>query len=608
MRLLFRDSPAAVFWCLVATVACGPVAEATTDDEVAALIRQLGDDDFALRESAAAALATLGGDASDALLAAAESSDDLEVALKARWLVESLPLASADDPPEVAALLDRFSRSDYDARVQLMHRLLRLDDDAGIEPLARIVRLERTATGSRIAAALLVREWQPDDPFWPGVAARIEAGLGPSSRPAARFLRGVVDASLAASPPAAGPSRDAAAAALAVLSRSDAGSPRTTDFEDPTDMALGDAKTLRIFRRSMIGLLVAADRRDEALAEAERLLNACRGTASEEQLTADEIVWLADHGLPEAADLLAERLDTMDAAHASDRQPLVAYAVAVAQRQRDAADAAAALADRARRWLSGADVDLGRRLQAAMLLARWGAADWALREYESIIANPESPAGEFALASILASEFLHDRERDAEAAEMLRRVLEGRGPEDGMDQILMRLERDPRAVRSRMLYFLACDAAVRGDTAGQRRLLDESLKSYAKDVDSLIAFYRLADSAETRADAKARVARALEQIDEEIQAVPDDPNGSNEYAWLVANTEGDIRRATRYAKRALEQSFDSSSYLDTLAHCRAAGGDLVGAVRTQRLAARHEPHSLAIRRNLDRFRTAGAAP
>jgi hypothetical protein len=608
MRRFFLESPVAVFWCLAAALASGPVAEAMTDDEVAALIRQLGDDDFAARESAAATLATLGGEVSDALLAAAESSADLEVALKARWLVESLPLATSDDPPDVAALLDRFSRSDYDGRVQLMHRLLRLDDDAGIEPLARIVRLERTATGSRIAAALLVREWQPDDPFWPAVAARISAGLGPSSRPAARFLRGLVDASLAESPATAAPSRDDAVAALAILARPDAAAARPTDFDDPNDLTLDDATTLRIFRRGLIDLLLAAGLRDEALAEAKRLLDACRVGASEEYRTADEVVWLADHGLPEAADLLAERLAAMDITDKADRQPLVAYAVAVAAERRGAADTAAAQANRARRWLHAADVDLGHRLQAAMLLAKWGAADWAVAEYESITADPEAPAGDFALAAILAAEFLHDRERDAEAAEMLRHVVEGRKPDDGMDQILMRLERDPRELRSRMLYFRACDAAARSDMAGQRRLLEESLKSHAKEVDTLIAWYRLAGSTEARAEAKARVARVLEQIDEEIQAVPDDPNGYNEYAWLVANTEGDVRRATRYAKRALERSFDSASYLDTLAHCRAAGGDLVGAVRAQLVAARHEPHSLTIRRNLARFRTAATAP
>ena len=49
------------------------------------------------------------------------------------------------------------------------------------------------------------------------------------------------------------------------------------------------------------------------------------------------------------------------------------------------------------------------------------------------------------------------------------------------------------------------------------------------------------------------------------------------------------------------KSFDSSSYLDTLAHCQAAAGNKAAAVRTQSLAIRQEPHNRTIRKNLNRF-------
>lgn len=107
---------------------------------------------------------------------------------------------------------------------------------------------------------------------------------------------------------------------------------------------------------------------------------------------------------------------------------------------------------------------------------------------------------------------------------------------------------------------------------------------------------------------RARVARALEQIDEEIQALPQEANGYNEYAWLVANTEGDFKKAIRYSTRSLEMAFDNPSYLDTLAHCRFAAGDRAAAVRIQSLAQRLEPHSRTILRNLERFRAAASRP
>jgi HEAT repeat protein len=159
-------------------------AEPSADD-IARLITALGDADYAVRETAAARLSALGPPAADALLTAAETTTDLEVALRARWLAESIAAGSPDDPPEVAAELTRFARADFDTRVRIMHRLLRLDDDAGIEPLARIVRLERSLAGSRVAAALLAREWRPPPPR-PTIRRRQHGG---PTRPRPRWPR-----------------------------------------------------------------------------------------------------------------------------------------------------------------------------------------------------------------------------------------------------------------------------------------------------------------------------------------------------------------------------------------------------------------------------------
>ena len=140
--------------------------------------------------------------------------------------------------------------------------------------------------------------------------------------------------------------------------------------------------------------------------------------------------------------------------------------------------------------------------------------------------------------------------------------------------------------------------------AARRRLVEEAVETHPKDVDALIALYRLSDNTPAqRADAAAKVERALEQIDAEIQALPEETQGYIEYAWLVANTEGDLEKATRYSRVSLEKSTDNSSFLDTLAHCHAAAGRIPAAVRTQSLARRLEPHGRTIARNLGRFRS-----
>ena len=96
-------------------------------------------------------------------------------------------------------------------------------------------------------------------------------------------------------------------------------------------------------------------------------------------------------------------------------------------------------------------------------------------------------------------------------------------------------------------------------------------------------------------------------MEEDIKQIPEDPNPYNEYAWLVSNTEGDISKALRYSKISLRKSFDSASYLDTLAHCYAAAGDYPEAIRTQTLAMRHEPHSQLIQKNLRAFEQLAAS-
>ena len=245
-------------------------------------------------------------------------------------------------------------------------------------------------------------------------------------------------------------------------------------------------------------------------------------------------------------------------------------------------------------------------------LARWGCVDWATTCYTALLDNARTTSAEFALAAILASEFLHEQEREAEAAACLGKLLDNTvGRADlNVDQILQQLGRDQRTVRSRMHFFESCAARARGDIPAARQAVEIALRSYAKDVDALIALYTLPDNTpDQRADAVRRINEALRQIDNEIQDTPEDANSYNEYAWLVANTQGDLDKATRYSKQSLAKSFDSASYLDTLAHCRAAAGDLKGAIRWQMLARRQEPHNRMILANLRRFQTqATAAP
>jgi len=601
--------------CLGALAARGAAEEMAAD--LPSLIAALGDDDYAIRENAAARLAEAGPAAVDALLAAAETAGDLEVALRARWLVQAMPLAltTPDDPPAASTQLTRFIGGDEEARLRALHRLLRLDDDAGIEPLARIVRLEHDPRMASLAAALLAREWRPGDPYWPGLRLRIARGLGTSPRAAARFLRSLVGFSQAAEAgkhdPRGAAVNDAVEALeqLARVARDRASGSESGEVEadaqvDPNDQSSG---ALRELRRCLCLMLIDAGQRDRAVRQSEPLL--APGEAVSPALIAEDLAWLTARGLPEAVDVLRRRWPDLEI-----DEPAIAFAAALALAARGEPEDAERRASEASRRLRDGLHDATQRLRIASRLAAWGAFDWADREYEAFLADPATPPDEFGWASILHSEQLHDRGLDDRAAEVLATVIDGRPKPDGgtLEQILPWLDREPPAVRSRMLFFQACSAAARGDAAGQRQLVDEAVRIHPQDVDSLIALDHLSRQSDAepprRAEAMALVARALERLDAEIEGLPEDSNSLNEYAWLVANTGGDVDKALRYARLALDRLADNASYLDTLAHCQAAAGDLQAAVRTQSLAHRLEPHQLTIRRNLDRFRAQADLP
>ena len=595
-------------------------ADEPTAESLAALIANLGDSDYHKREAAAAAIKSIGPTALDALLAAAEISDDLEVSMRSRSLVNAIPLHMPHDSAEVAKLLDTFKRQDFAERMQVMHRLLRIDNNAGIEPLARLVRLERSTSGSRVASALLAREWSPNDPFWDSMRVPILAGLGGSTRPTAVFLRSLVafaeaNASLAEGRQQTPPERAvaltkqaeslaASTAAFEILCRGAADEPPAGEQDVASDSGASvvTKETIRIFARCRMDMLLAAGRRDEAVAMAGAALEACcsadRPSDTAVAETVAMLVWGVDHGMPEIVDRLALHTEFLNS------HLLVGYAAAFAEQTRHDKPKAEKLADEA---FAQTEATFADRLQAAFLLAKWGCTEWATRAYGSLIDNPKTPAVDFAKTAIMYSEFLHDQARDDEATKCLQKLIDGRGDEkenEGpQDRMLQQFGRDPRSIRSRMHFFDACDAEARQDAAACRSAVGRSLDAYDKDVDALIALYKLPDNtAKQRSDAVLRIKKALVKIDSEIEALPDDTNGYNEYAWLVANTEGDIEKATRYSKLSLIMSFDNSSYLDTLAHCRLAAGDHAGAIRWQSLAQRQEPHNRTIQRNLERFR------
>jgi tetratricopeptide (TPR) repeat protein len=265
-----------------------------------------------------------------------------------------------------------------------------------------------------------------------------------------------------------------------------------------------------------------------------------------------------------------------------------------------AAEASKTIAGKTR-WLLDAHLD------AAFALERRGRFPWAEREYRQVV-DADSP--EWAARARLAlSEMLHDQGDDLRAAE----VLDGlaRLEDQPLGLVLRRLsqtagfERTVGAVRARTHYFYACHWHKHGDVAQQRKSLDQAVQHDPAELDALIARYQLPNlEPEHRQKTLQMIREVADGLRQNIRKSPNTPRYYNEFAWLIANTQGDFDEALRYARKAVELRPNRGDYLDTLAHVHFARGDLENAVKCENQAAQFEPHSGLILHKLEVFRHA----
>ncbi len=568
------------------------------------LIEQLGSSDFTLREAATTRLQASAETAIDALLAAANQTADLEQALRARWILDSVPLALPTAPPAVISLLEDFSSRSAEGQLEVLSHLVRLEADQGVEALARLARVHPTAGIAQLSAAVIVQEWQPNNPHWPQLLAPVLAGVANSQRPAACLLRELVGFSAYADAPDSVPADCVAhfdrlfEAGEVMLTEAGPVHDMASSYAFPTTGAAGELSqrvTPWLILKCLARAAVQAGQTDRGLSIATRLFDVEDPADREHDVaTAKLLLWAADVGLAELVNRLPESI-----AERLGDEPLLTYAAARCERVQNHPQRATELADTAHDLMAD---DLQAQVIAATLLAHWGIVDWAEREFSRLLNAPQLSAQVTISLSILRSEFLNDQGRFQAASDSVQALLEGDYNAVQNHRLLKHQGYEPAGLQARRHYFLSRAAHAAGDTAQERRLLETALANDDGELDSLIAFYHLPDlTAADRDWLQAKIVKATAGLQLQIEAEPDNPNPLNEYAWLVANTEGDLSRATRYSKRSLELAFDTASYLDTLAHCYAAAGRPDEAIRCQMVASRREPASPTIQQNLEKF-------
>jgi tetratricopeptide (TPR) repeat protein len=580
------------------------------EQRIAVLIGELGSPHYATREKAAAELSQLGLEAFDALHAATDH-DDVEIAERSRYLLGSMKVvwSHPSDSAEVKRILkDYGAQNDLDRRSRIEH-LSKLEGLQGLSALCRLVRYEMSTALAKEAALVIMTRPQFSEPAARDVLRQaIVDEVGASRRSAALWLTTYL-ATLDKPAEMLSKWEELIGAERALLARfgesDNGGAPGETSATIVRDLYRWQAELLEGLARHTAA--IESMRQMIALSDGSRL-----------QLI-EIIDWLMQH---QTWELLDEVVVKHQQRFQDDAELL--YRLAEAERARGRQAKAQELADKA---FALFPTEAPRHFLVAYRLQERGCFEWSEREYRAVIDSVEMISSAGIDARSMLAEMLHDLDRDADAAGVLREMVEKMEQDETIRDAVETNSnrRSPEEIISRMYFFAAQDQVKRKQYADAQRSLEKGAAANDQDADLLIAMYQLpqADDAwkqktETMistaaAEFKETVERMQQYIDEADDLSRSDSAEAlqamfcNQYAWLIGNTRGDVQEAIRLSLRSLEIRPEAAGYMDTLAHCYYTAGEYENAVKWQTRAAKLDPHSGQIVRALAKFEQALAA-
>lgn len=575
----------------------GETAAAAVETQIRQLIEQLGSNDFTRREKAQGELRNLGLAAFD-WLHDAQDSEDIEIAMRSRYLLRSLPIrwAQENDTLEVKEILRGYDDKDESERRNLMDQLAKLSDRQGVAALCRLARFEASNKLSKRAAILVIHQpWVKLPEQQKSLHDTILHEIGPSRRETAKWLKTY------------------AATALDPASMLAAWEAITA--EEKKILHLTPEKTSTAIVRDLFrwqsDLLERVGRNAEAVAVMQRSIDLLDGTR--EQLL-EAVDWLMQRkAWPVVGDIAARFPQRFD------EHAILLYRLAESQAKQGQTELAEKTVAKAAGINPG---DQQEHIVTAYSLQERGLFEWAEREYRLVLdAGPPGAANDLR-ARFLLSEMLHDMLRELDAAKVLQPAVDAMDKDQNVLYLVQRLNRDPAGIRSRMCYFYSEDHKAKGERQQQMDRLSQGVGHDPTDADVLIAMFRIPDPpAEWRARTLSAIEsaaskfrdmirqsqkEAAEAPNEEVRAIYNRQIAANcnQFAWLVGNTVGDYDESLKYSLLSNELRPETAGYLDTLGRCYFAKGDLANAVKIQSRAVELEPHTKQIRRQLDQFQKA----
>lgn len=616
LQLLLWISCSAILPCFAeTTIADTAVAESAKSkaatvsgsSQVHQLIDQLGADSYATRVRARAQLQHLGLEAFDELHSA-QNHTDIEVEMASRYLVSSLMVswAKETDPAPVKRVLHEYGSQSEVERGSRITRLGLMDPQSSVDALIRLTRFETSPQLSEMAALELMKQAMDSDPeVRRRMSDKIASGLGDSDRPPTQWLR------VYAKDLTAGKYSSEAWDSLIDVQR------------EKIDSESAHPAT----RQSVLELVrICASRsadlgdRDEAIRLATEHLDLIQPTSPK---LIDAATWAIDHDLHPVVLSLRDQFRRM-----FDGKPILLYAAAEALQVRGDVTGAESMAmealkkepmptkDQAEKMSDAAKQDIAQgHLDMAKRLGKRGQFEWSLREYNEILESVDLASWESAIVRLTASRMLGELQQHQDVVDMLEPFVERLDKDEKLRMGLQHRGMNLKIIRSDLEFHSAQALAKSGKLSEARRKLAMAYAKSNRNIDILIQMYRTQGDDQWRREVKRHLALVTRSNEESIEksrkqvstggatAEADLSELLNNYAWLIANTEGDYQKALQYSLESLTIRTDGAKY-DTCARCYFAVNQIENAIETQKKAIKLLPHSPPLERQLAEFEKA----
>lgn len=551
-------------------------------DQVSALVARLGNEQFSLRERAQQELENLGPAIYEDILPALRDRDP-EIATRAARLIAKLRYKAAEELPEGKhreELRAYFMESD-DERRNLVSAPATLNEVSRVGLWCLVVRYETNEELAKLAALNILSAISPKAIEKQPHFEVIQRYLSRAHRPAAMWL-------LSYSKLAGDPS--------AYLERLQAFESQELELYSQTARLEQRTVATRLLKHAL-AYASEQQQRPQSIALFKQLLELDQ---PDTQALPQLLDWLVQQ---QAWELLPE-VEARFPKLGESTDPRVIYFLAEAALKQGNTVQLETYLQRASE-IQPQNASL--HYQTALMLYKRGQLDWVERECALILKHTSPSQGIMAFnAHNLLAEIQNDQERYREAADSISAGLElYTKSETVRERYEDNLRLSEEQLKAKRAFNRGLDAARNGEHETAFKSFREALSFDRNDADVLIAIYRLPKlTPEQREENRKQIRESLAVFQEQIQNDAEDSQGYNQYAWLVANTEGDFDLALEYSLKSVELRSESGGLRDTLAHCYFAKQDFANAVKTQEEAARMEPQSQTIKRALEKFRKA----